>query len=191
MAMQQARFLGPSHDRLVEGTIKNTISNVCLTFRENGMPNLTKVADGLPRAFRNENPNQVQQKVVPSWVILSIARINQSEFQLTLGQLVTVGFFFVMRSREYIKLPRAEEGRKRILALGNLKFIWRWKVPNHNDLELKCADFTVITFEMQKKEDKNDTAHTSKTGERMMCPVQQRQSLCAQLEATPKRTTTC
>jgi hypothetical protein len=25
----------------------------------------------------------------------------------------------------------------------------------------------------------------------MMCPVQQRQSLCAQLEATPKRTTTC
>jgi hypothetical protein len=42
MAMRQARFSGPSYDRLAEGTIQNSISDVCSTFRENGRPNPTK-----------------------------------------------------------------------------------------------------------------------------------------------------
>jgi hypothetical protein len=68
MAMRQAQFSGPSHDRLVEVTIMNTILNVCLTFRENGMPNPTKDNNGQPsfllsrlyQAFRYKDPNQVQ-----------------------------------------------------------------------------------------------------------------------------------
>jgi hypothetical protein len=46
------------------------------------------------RAFRNEDPNDVQQKAVPPCDALTIARINQSEFQLAMGQLVRLGFFF-------------------------------------------------------------------------------------------------
>ena len=46
MAMWKDQFSGPSHDRLVEGTIKNTILNVCSTFRENEMTNPTKDNDG-------------------------------------------------------------------------------------------------------------------------------------------------
>ena len=179
MAMRQARFSGPSYDRLVEGTIKNTISNVCSTFRENGMSNPTKDGDGQPsfllsrlyRAFRNEDPNQVQQKAVPPCVVLAIARLNLSELHLAMGQLVRVGFFFAMRSREYVSVPRAEEGRTKILVLRNFRFIREGKVLSHDSAELECADCVAITFEMQKKEEKNDTIHHKATGDRIMCPV--------------------
>jgi hypothetical protein len=58
-----------AYDKLAEGTIRGTISN----FRNNGRLNPTKVDDGqlsfilsrLFRAFRNEDPNEVQQKAVP------------------------------------------------------------------------------------------------------------------------------
>jgi len=172
MAMRQARFSGPSYDRLVEGTIKNTISNVCSTFRENGWPNPTKDGDGQPsfllsrlyRAFRNDDPNQEQQKAVPPCVILSIARLNQSELQLAMGQLVRVSFFFAMRSREYVKVPRAEEGQTKLLVLRNIRFIRDGKVIDHNDPQLECADCVAITFEMQKKEEKNNTVHHKRKG---------------------------
>jgi hypothetical protein len=177
--MRQARFSRPSHDRLVEGTIKNTISNVCSTFRENGWPNPTKDEDGQPsfllsrlyRAFRNEDPNQRQQKAVPPCVVLSIARLNKSEFHLAMGQLVRIGFFFAMRSREYVKVPRAEEGRTKLLALKNIKFIKDGKVIEHDNFQLECADCVAFTFEMQKKEEKNDTVHHKRTGDLVMCPV--------------------
>jgi len=40
-----ARFSGPSYDRLAEGTIRNSISDICSTFRENGRPNPAKDND--------------------------------------------------------------------------------------------------------------------------------------------------
>jgi hypothetical protein len=194
MAMREARFSGPSYDRLVEGTIKNSISNVCSTFRENGWPNPTKDSDGQPsfllsrlyRAFRNEDPNQVQQKAVPPCVILSIARLNESEHQLALGQLVVIGFFFAMRSREYTKVPRAEEGRTKLLALRNMRFIKEGRVLDHDDPQLEYADFIAVTFEMQKKEDKNDTVHTARTGDPIMCPVRAAAKLVQRIRRYPK-----
>jgi hypothetical protein len=45
MALRQGRFLGPAHDTLAVGTIQNTISDICATFRENGRPNPTKDDD--------------------------------------------------------------------------------------------------------------------------------------------------
>jgi len=90
---------------LVEGKIKNSISNVCSTFWENGWPNPARYNDNqisfllsrLYRAFRNEDPNEVQQKAVPPCVVLAIARLDQSEHQLATGKLVRLGFFFAMR----------------------------------------------------------------------------------------------
>ena len=77
-----------------------------------------------------------------------------------MGQLVRVGFFFAMRSREYVKVPKAEEGRMKILVLRNIRFIQDGKVLSHDDSELECADYLAITFKMQKKEENNNTIHT-------------------------------
>ena len=179
MAMRQARFSGPAYDKLAEGTIQGTISNVCLTFRDSGRLNPTKDDDGqlsfvltrLFRAFRNEDPNEVQQKAVPPCVVLTIARLDRSESQLAVGQLVRLGFFFAIRSREYLKVPKAEEGGTKILVLRNLRFIRDGKVMSHDDLELEQADCLAGFFEMQKKEDKNDTVHHKAI--RDQCPRQE------------------
>ena len=89
-----------------------------------------------------------------------------------MGQLVIVGFFFAMRSREYVSVPRAEEGQTKILVLRNFRFIREdGKVLSHNSVELEGADCVAITFEMQKKDEKNDTIHHKATGHLTMCPV--------------------
>ena len=83
-----------------------------------------------------------------------------------MGQLVRVGFIYAMRSREHVKVPRMK-----LLVLCNIRFIIDGKVIDHNDCRLECADCVAITFEMQKKEEKNDTVHHKKTGNHIMCPL--------------------
>ena len=158
---------GPSYDRLAEGTIQNSISDVCSTFRDNGRPNPTKdddmqlsfVLQRLFRAFRNKDPNQKQQKAVPPNVILTIAQLAYTEEQRAIGQLARLGFFFAMRSREYMKVPRAEQGRTKLLLLRNIRFVRNGKNVSHDDPALELSDCIAITFEMQKKEEKNNTVH--------------------------------
>ena len=73
MAMRGARFSGPAYDTLAEGKIRSAVLYVASTFRENDRPNPTKDNDGKLgrllsrqyRAFRNDDPNPVQQKCVP------------------------------------------------------------------------------------------------------------------------------
>jgi len=183
MAMRQGRFSGPSPDRLAKGTISNTISNVCSTFREKGRPNPSKDKDLQPsfllsrlyRAFKNKDPNEVQQKAVPPCVILAIAQLQMTELQRAVGQLSVLAFFFAMRSREYLKVPRAEFGRTKLLCLQNLRFIQDGKLLSHNYPHLELADCITITFEMQKKDDKNDTITQHSTGDMVMCPCKWQQ----------------
>ena len=70
-----------------------------------------------------------------------------------------------------MKVPKAEEGRTKILVLRNIRFIRSGKVISHNDPQLECADCVAITFEMQKTDEKNDPVHHKATGDPIMCPV--------------------
>jgi hypothetical protein len=114
MALQQGQFLRPSHDTLAVGTIKNTISDICATFRENGRPNPTKDNDlqlsfilhRQFRAFKNADPKEKQQKVIPAWVIAEIAKRNLTELQRAISQLTILAFFFAMRSCKYVKVQQ-------------------------------------------------------------------------------------
>jgi hypothetical protein len=102
-----------------------------------------------------------------------------------MGQLVTIAFFFAMRSREYVKVPKAEEGRTRQLVLQNIKFIKDGKVIDHEDDRLEYADCVAITFEMQKKEEKNDTVHHKSTNDYIMCPVRAAAQLVRRIRSYP------
>ena len=70
MALREGRYSGPAHDTLVEGTIRNAISYVAQTFREEGRPNPTRDDDGelgrllsrLYRSFKNRDPAEKKQK---------------------------------------------------------------------------------------------------------------------------------
>jgi hypothetical protein len=46
MALRDARFSKPPHERLAAGTVQDSIQYVCATFRENGHPNPTFDEDG-------------------------------------------------------------------------------------------------------------------------------------------------
>ena len=90
-----------------------------------------------------------------------------------------------MRSREYLKVPKAEEGRTKILVLRNLRFICNGRVMSHDDAELELADRLAITFEMQKKDDKNDTIHHEATRDQIMCPIQAAAELVRRIRSYP------
>jgi hypothetical protein len=64
------------------GSIRNTILDICATFRENGRPSPTKDNDlqlsfilhQQFQAFKNANPKEKQQKAIPACVIAEIAK---------------------------------------------------------------------------------------------------------------------
>ena len=113
MALRQGQYSGKAHDTLASGTIQNTISDVSLTFRENGQPNPTKDKDlqlsfMLQRLFRvvkNKDPKEKQQKAIPACIIAKIAKQQLTEEQCAISQLTILAFFFAMRSCEYVKSP--------------------------------------------------------------------------------------
>jgi hypothetical protein len=162
------------------GTIRNSISDVCATFRENGRPNPTK-EDDLQlsfllhrqfRAYKNADPKEKQQKAIPACVIAEIAKLNLTELQRAISQLTILAFFFAMRSCEYVKVPQHEKRRTDILCLRNLCFFKDGRLIGHDDPSLNHADCLNITFEMQKKDEKNEATTQMESGNISLCPVQ-------------------
>ena len=179
LAMHHGRYSGQSHDRLAAGTVSNSISNVCLTFRENSRPNPTKDDDlqssfllsRLYRAFKNKDPREKQQKATPPCVIVKIIKIQVSDLHIAISQLAVIAFFFAMRSCEYLKVPQSKKRRNDGLRLKSLRFIKDGKLLQYNNPQLHLADCVAITFKMEKKDEKSDTVHHKATNDKSMCPV--------------------
>ena len=77
MAVREGRFTKDRTEPLVEGTVRGTISHVVQAFRESGRQNPSKDADNMLsvllsrqfRAYRNDDPKEVQQKALPFCVL--------------------------------------------------------------------------------------------------------------------------
>jgi hypothetical protein len=82
-----------------------------------------------------------------------------------------MAIFFAMQSCEYLKVTQAKKQRTGILCLRNLRFFKDGKLIEHNDPQLEFSDCISITFEMQKKDEKNDTVTQRASGDINMCPV--------------------
>jgi hypothetical protein len=107
-AIREGRFSSKSHKQLATGTVRNTISNICATFRENCRQNPSKDKDLQPCfliqqqfcAYKNKDPKEKQHKAIPICDIAEIAKCKATELQLAIGQLTTVALLFAMRSCE-------------------------------------------------------------------------------------------
>jgi hypothetical protein len=151
------------------------------TFRENGCPNPTKDEDGelgrllshLFRAFRNADPAPVQQKALPICVLAELAKKQLTETHRAIAQLSIANFFFASRSCEYLKVPQAEKRRTDILRLRCIRFFRRGKSIAHDSPLLESADAVSITYERQKKDERNDTVTHLTSGDAILCPVRQ------------------
>jgi hypothetical protein len=179
MALRQGWFLGPAHDTLALGTIQNTISDISATFRENNWPNPTKDNDlqlsfilyRQFQAFKNADPKEKQQKAIPTYGIAKIAKQKMAELQYAISQLTILAFFFAMHLCEYVKVQQHKKQRTEILCLQNLWFFKNGRLVDHNDRSLKYANCINITFEMQKKDKKNNTTTQMASGDVTLCPV--------------------
>ncbi len=193
MAVRQGGFLTKAHDTLASGTVRNTISDISTTFRENGRQNPTKDDDFLLsfilsrqfRAFKNADPKEKQQKAIPACVIAKIAKRKLTENQCAISQLTIIAFFFVMRSCEYVKVQQQEKQRTEILRLQNICFFKNGWLIKHKDSTLEYSDCICISFEMQKREEKDDTVTQMASGHITLCPVRAAAAIVCRIRCYP------
>ena len=126
------------------------------------------------RAFRNEDPTEKQQKALPFSVIDELAKSQVTETDKSIVQLTIGAAIFACRSCEYSKVPRLEQKCTKLLCLQNIYFFrdGRLIMPAQSD-HLESADSVVITFEMQKNDEKHDTVICRRTDESILCHVLQ------------------
>jgi hypothetical protein len=164
---------------LAAGTVRNTISSTCLTFRETvnlthpkmRIFNLISFYNNFTDHTQTTIPNKKQQKAIPLCVIAEIAKQKDTKLQQAIGQLTTLAIFFAMGSCEYLKVTQSEKRQTEILRLRILRFFKDGKLVEHDDPHLEFSDCISITFEMQKKDKKNDTITQMASGDVNMCPV--------------------
>ena len=95
-----------------------------------------------------------------------------------------------MRSYEYLKVPQSEKRRTDILRLGNIRLFEDGLLLNHSNPQCECADNVSITFEFQKKDERNDTVTQKDTDHAFMSPVKIWYAIVKKLEVTQAPTTT-
>jgi len=60
----------------------------------------------------------------------------------------------------------------KLLKVDNIRFFKGKKQLPHSDKDLQLADCVSITFELQKRDTKNDIITQHRSGDRLLCPVQ-------------------
>jgi hypothetical protein len=148
------------------------------------VPGTEELHPALSRQFkemRNQDPGEKQQRALPVCVYREFHRMAAdtnlspaSDLDKVLAQLLTLAFFFCMRSCEYSDVQG--ERRTKLLCVRNLRFFTSDNRDITNDTEnLHFAETVTITFEFQKRDVRNDiishqqSRDTHGTGD--MCPV--------------------
>jgi len=96
-------------------------------------------------------------------------------------QLMLLGFFFAMRSCENVKVPG--ERRTHPIRKRNMVFRKGGRILPHLSPRLRLADSIAITFEYQKRDERNDTVTQWRTGNSTYCPVVVSAAVVRRLEA--------
>ncbi len=163
----EARITKTSHDPLAVGTVRGTMQYVSAIFWENGYSSPTLNKDGqlawiLQKefwSFKNLDPAKRHQAAILLSVITEINKQNSSELEQATAQLVALAIFFAMHSCEYLKVHQLKQQRTEIVRICNIRFFRRGEQLDHNYLKLEYADCISVTFERQKKRQKNEYNH--------------------------------
>jgi hypothetical protein len=115
-------------------------------------------------------------------------KLTVTPIQIATIQLAVVGFFFAMRSCEYLKVPQADQHRTDILRIQCIRFFKDGIELGHDSPILEYADCVSVTFEMQKKDEKGDTVTQIATGDILLCPVRMWAAIVRRLWSYPGTT---
>ena len=185
MAVRQGQCSGQSYDFLAGSTVRSIISYLVEAFRDNDYPNPIKDEDGelgriisrIYRAWKNEDPPVKQQKALPICVLREISKMNLTEKQRAITQLVIWAFFFACRSCEYLKVPQAEKTQNGCLAPLEHPVFQRRKRVEPQQPRTRICRLCLDNFRMAKERREDEQSHTSPfgrqtpvSGETMGCP---------------------
>ncbi len=104
-------------------------------------------------------------------VISALAKTQISEIDHAIVQLTSLNMFFAFWSCEYLKVQQAEEGQTQALCLRNIQFFQDGRSLPHSHPDLEFAACISITFEQQKREEKNNTIAQQASRDSVLCPV--------------------
>ena len=146
VAVHQGQFHRPRDAPLAESTVSDTIDHVAAVFRENGYEdpqwdaerNLARLLRRQLRSYKKDDPKEVQQKALPICVLCLILSSKSTELCQAMGELAGSAHFWVMRSCEYAKVPKAEQRQTKQLCIRNIAFI-----RDGETLILIKEDFTI------------------------------------------------
>ena len=96
-------------------------------------------------------------------------------------QLFLFGFFFAMRSCENFKV--SGERRTHPIRKRNIVFIKNHRILPHESPDLELADAVTVTFEYQKRDERNDSVTQSKNDDPVLCPVRSSAAIVRRLQA--------
>ena len=209
-ALRRRQFSRPDTTELAAGTVQETIAKLGEVFRANVgynptyVPGTEELHPALSRQFkgmRNQDPGEKQQRALPVCVYQEFHRMaadtNESpapDLDKALAQLLTLAFFFCMRSCEYSDVQG--ERKTKLLCVRNLRFF----TSNNRDItkdteHLHLAETVTVTFEFQKRDVRDDiishqrSRDTQGTGD--MCPVRAAVQLIQRLRSYANLPFTC
>ena len=117
---------------------------------------------------------QANKKALPICVLVKLSNMTFTETHISICQLAAGGFFFAMRSCEYLLVPQAEKRRTDIIRLRNICFFKLGvEIHSHINPDLTSADSVSITFEWQKKDERMDTVTHLSTDHPNLSPPKQ------------------
>jgi hypothetical protein len=121
------------------------------------------------RGYSSTDKPESPQVAMTASILREFYKLSISSTDKALCELFIGAFFFAMRSCEYLKVsgPR----KTKILSVKNIRFYQGRQLLSHNDPLLHLAECVSITFELQKKESKNDIITQFRSVDPVLCPV--------------------
>jgi len=182
-AVRNAEYSLGRIKRLVATTVNDTIAYISQTFRlaqkqDHRLDKDKKTCILIQQTicgYKNQDPGVKQMKAIPVMLIRMIwklAKLTNAPLGIAIAQLVTLAFFFAMRSCEYSKMSSEESKRTEIICLRNIRFYRNNRLVPHTSPNLHNADMVNITFEFQKNDERNESVGMFAAGaDNDMCPV--------------------
>ena len=148
-------------------------------YRENGHydpkqdveRNVAQLLQRQLRSYKKDDPKEVQQKNLPVCTLRLILSSKSTELHQAMGELAGAAHFWVMRSCEYAKVPKAEQRQTKQLCIRNIAFIRDGETLDRNSPSLHLADGVLVMFKRQKNDRKANIVTQWQTSDELLCPV--------------------
>ena len=127
------------------------------------------------RGWAKDDPPPSRVKPLPATLlsqIVTLAHQERTPSALAAADVLTIGFFFLLRPGEYLGLPN--DTTDSLFRLRDLHFRIGSRALDHFQCsvsDLQAATFATLTFTRQKNGVRNETIGHGRSGHPVICPV--------------------